>query len=178
MRRSGTYLGIDPGRRQLDLELEADEQQLNQPELTAGPTTGGEVAVRPEGALVRTGEPTAEQWEWAARLADRYGRSLGAGHEVPTDRGARARPIGRRPSAPVRRPLTTNSATGVHHSDDSYHGAYNDYLWELAMADGSTPDVPLRQTTEQPDPSPDDAVRIIDGIAASDSRDEPPAEQS
>jgi cytochrome oxidase assembly protein ShyY1 len=173
-----TYLGIDPARRRLDLELEADQRELLAPQLTAGSTPGGEVVVRPNGALVvPAGEPTAEQWEWAARLADRYGRSLGAGHEAPADRSARARPIGKRPVGPVRRPLTTNSATGVHPSDDSYHGAYNDYLWELAMADGSTPDVPLRPPTDQADPAPDGAVRIIEGAAA-DVSGEPPEEQA
>jgi cytochrome oxidase assembly protein ShyY1 len=131
------FLGIDPGR----LELEDDRVG---PELTTGSGAGREIAVRADGTLARSGEASTEQWERAARLADRYGRSLGRGHEAPkTAPGVRAARIGPRPAAEAS-DLVTNSAAGVHRPDDSYQGSYNDYLWELALADGSTPGVSLR----------------------------------
>jgi len=34
-----------------------------------------------------------------------------------------------------------SSSVQPHRSHDEYHGSYNDYLWQLGMADGQAPDV-------------------------------------
>ena len=113
---------------------------------------------------MRAGGPTRQQWQRAARLADRYGRSLTMGEPVPLDEDGRLDadgPDGPAPTAPARgadRTLETgrrvaSSATDPHRSPDGYHGAYNDYLWRLAMADGDLPDVVL-PPADRPDPGP------------------------
>jgi hypothetical protein len=54
-----------------------------------------------------------------------------------------------------------NSAEAPHRSHDGYHGSYNDYLWQLGLADGETagPDLtapapPAIETTSAPPAGP------------------------
>lgn len=145
------YLGYDPDAAEIDAELDAP---ADRPALTAG----GDLVLRERGGLARLGEPTQEQWERAARLADRYGRSLGRGHEptagapLPVRRPRREPAIGHE-----YRPVT--SATHPARSRDSYHAEYNDYLWQLAMADGDLPAVVLPgDEAEQPRQRPEPVV--------------------
>jgi hypothetical protein len=49
-----------------------------------------------------------------------------------------------------------SSATDPARSPDRYHGSYNDYLWQLALADGNIPDISL----------PEDDDSAADGRAA------------
>lgn len=126
------FLGVDEAAVELDADAAVPAA------LAAGSspdTSGGELAVRGSGALARRGESDADRWERAVRLADRYGRSLGpdAGPEL-------ARSAGAAPPAPRRAPVR-NSAAAPHRSEDDYHGSYNDYLWQLALADGAAPAV-------------------------------------
>jgi cytochrome oxidase assembly protein ShyY1 len=138
------FLGIDPAREEFGLEAAGEDDQFEQ--LDAGPSAGGSLVLRSTGAVVRRGEPTPEQWQHAQRLADRYGRSLGpdaaepaAPATPPGDRGRRSA-VSRDPRSPRTAPVA-NSTTSAHRSEDAYHGSYNDYLWQLALADGSTPTV-------------------------------------
>jgi hypothetical protein len=148
------FLGIDTGEEQFD-QLDEPDGRLALP-AGAGPdgadSADGVVAVRANGELARPG-PSAEQWQRAAQLADRYGRSLGREHPAPpaTAPPRRIRPR-RAPAEPVR--PAASSATTPHRSADEFHGAYNDYLWELAMADGNLPqvDMPDGEPAEEPRP--------------------------
>ena len=49
--------------------------------------------------------------------------------------------------ADVDRPVP-NSAAQPHRSHDGYHGSYNDYLWQLALADGELPQVAIGSKDE------------------------------
>lgn len=137
------YLGLDPGAEQFDAEPLSG---AGHPQLTAGADPTAALAVRDggDGSLVRRGEPTPEQWRRAALLADRYGRSLG-----PDEPGGPAHPARRhrlRRATDPDESITpvASSAQAPHRSEgDAFHGAYNDYLWELALADGNMPDVLL-----------------------------------
>jgi hypothetical protein len=60
------------------------------------------------------------------------------------------------PAEPVR--PAASSATTPHRSADDFHGAYNDYLWELAMADGNIPQVEVSA-----DDAPSEAPRPAAG---------------
>jgi cytochrome oxidase assembly protein ShyY1 len=157
------FLGLDPGAEELGLDPGPEPARA---QLTAGPGADGTLAVRDGSALARPDGPSAEDWQRAARLADRYGRSLGRDDPSGADgRRFGTRPTrrgGGRPSGPGglgrrTRGGITNSATGVHRSDDPHHAAYNDYLWEIALADGATPEVSLR-----PAASDRPAPRVID----------------
>jgi cytochrome oxidase assembly protein ShyY1 len=129
------FLGIDP--RNDELGIEPGSEQDPRLQLTAGMPSGGEVAIGNSGTVVRPGEPTAEQWQRAAQLADRYGRSLGLGHAAPADQAAPSARTGKAP--PIDHEDTArNSAIRPHRSYDAFHGSYNDYLWQLALADGAT----------------------------------------
>ena len=124
------FLGMNPDDAELDDP--SDRAALPAP-------SGGGIAVRDRGTVARRGEPTPEQWERAAQLADRYGRSLGMGQDAAGASVQRSRRVGRRRAigGPYQLP---NSATTVQSAHgDAYHSAYNDYLWELALADGATP---------------------------------------
>ena len=121
------FLGIDENARQLDAEagpLEIAGQQA----------PGGELVARSRGELAR-GAEVARRVERAARLADRYGRSLGLGAEdaLAASQAAAA------PTA--RQPIVRDSSAAVHRSADDYHASYNDYLWQLALADGGLPEL-------------------------------------
>jgi len=87
-------------------------------------------------------------------------------------RGYLSAPGGEAGQAPVvyRGYLMPNSATTPARSEgDGYHGAYNDYLWELSLADaaGRAPSRPA--SSEQPQSA--DAARAINAAPAED--DEP-----
>ncbi|MEO9138209.1 MAG: SURF1 family protein [Jatrophihabitans sp.] len=136
------FLGIDTGNEELDLEAGRDLDQRRQ--LTAGTSAAGVVATRGSGTLVQRYDLTPERWQQAARLADRYGRALSNDRVEPAVQSST-------PSHTARAPVVghdqqpPSSATNVHRSHDNYHGSYNDYLWQLGLADGATPDIPLPQ---------------------------------
>jgi len=155
------FLGLDPGEQQFDRLDDADEAvgALQLPAGDEADRADGVVAVRASGELARPGQPSAEQWQRAAQLADRYGRSLGREHAAPPaaappPRGIRPRRMP--PAEPVR--PAASSATAPHRSADDFHGAYNDYLWELAMADGDIPQVDVPA-----DDAPDEIPRPLAG---------------
>jgi cytochrome oxidase assembly protein ShyY1 len=162
------FLGIDPDAAELGLE----EPRTALP-LDAAPAAGA-LAVREGGSLAKRGEPTSQEWERAARLADRYGRSLGVDAPVPPPGAAEQRPPARRrriqgvPDVVREAPAPASSAAVPHRSVDTYHGSYNDYLWQLALADGA--DVP--EVVERPDPRPPRIVEVPEAPAS--GRGEPP----
>ena len=121
------FLGIDEGARELDAEVGPRELA------GASATPSGELVVRAPGELARRAD-VAERVERAARLADRYGQSLGLDAEdaLATSQAATA------PTA--RQPVVRDSSAAVHRSADEYHASYNDYLWQLALADGGLPE--------------------------------------
>jgi hypothetical protein len=99
----------------------------------------------------------------AVRLSDRYGLSLGPdvdSAEMATADGALDRPaepaqpphvIGGVPDGPDRSPGgPARTSSGLPLSADAYHGSYNDYLWQLALADGELSDLgsPRVRTTD------------------------------
>jgi cytochrome oxidase assembly protein ShyY1 len=141
------FLGIDPGTAQLD----ADEVPR---ELAgAGAQPGGALVARGSGEIAQHAQ-FAHRMERAKRLADRYGRSLGIDPE-----GALAASSAE--AAPgATRPVVRDSSAAVHRSEDAYHASYNDYLWELALADGGLPNVfgksdpPLLETVSEQDDDP------------------------
>jgi cytochrome oxidase assembly protein ShyY1 len=151
------FLGIEPGEQQFD-EIDAIDDAGERLALPSGESADGDgaLAVRASGELARPGGPSAEQWQRAAQLADRYGRSLGPASAkrptAPVSRRVRPR---RGPAEPVR--PAASSANTPHRSADEFHGAYNDYLWELAMADGNLPQVDVS------DAEPTDEPRRITG---------------
>jgi cytochrome oxidase assembly protein ShyY1 len=120
------YLGIDPARAQLDAAASAPR------EIAAASPSNSALVARGRGEMVRRAQD-AQRVERAARLADRYGRSLGIDPEAAL---AAAPPDTERvaPGAVVR-----DSSTTLHRSADEYHASYNDYLWQLALADGGLP---------------------------------------
>ena len=136
-----TYLGIDPDGGDFGAAPAAAQPELAaaQPE-SAAARPAGVVAVRDQGGLLRRDANHTERWERAERLASRYGRSLGAGPRSAPEPvlrpAATVRPGGRETGYAV-----ANSADRPHRSPDAYHGSYNDYLWQLAMADGDIPHV-------------------------------------
>lgn len=120
-------LGIDPSAEEFDLKWE--REHANPAALEASAAPGTALATREDGSLVQWREPTAREWQRAATLADRYGRSLGL------DQPGSAKPGRRR-----RRYFVIPGA--APQARDAYRDSYNDYLWELALADGATPDIP------------------------------------
>jgi cytochrome oxidase assembly protein ShyY1 len=141
------FLGIDPGSEELGIEPGLDRRL----QLTEGVPTTGVVAVTKNGTVERAGEATQRRWQRAARLADRYGRSLGVGHGGRADQAPRTRPTRRTPTAghgPEVHNEVPNSRSRPNRSNDAYHGSYNDYLWQLALADGATPSVSVPRIDE------------------------------
>ena len=144
------FLGIDTG----ELELGTNAERV---------TSGAEVALRQSGAVVRAGNAEPAQLARAKRLADRYGRSLGLGapqapasaqpHRAPTPVGGLTERV-------------PNSSEVPHRSHDGYHGSYNDYLWELGLADGDA------VAPEVPAPSrPQIEPVVIDAVISADDED-------
>ncbi|HEY3716950.1 MAG TPA: hypothetical protein VGL39_20685 [Jatrophihabitantaceae bacterium] len=112
-----------------------------------GPTSGAELVLR-SGQVDRT--------EGAARVGRGY-------LAVPSDKPGQAPVV-------YRGYLMPNSATTPARSGgDDYHGAYNDYLWELSLAD-SAGRAPSRRASADPAQSADTARAIDAGPA--------PAEES
>jgi hypothetical protein len=157
----------------------------------AGATTGTDLAVRGRGTLATLSNVDAGVRRRAARLADRYGLSLGPDADSdkdavaerafdqpvdPASAGPRRR-IGGVPDLPdPPRDVHTRSSAGLSRSPDAYHGSYNDYLWLLALADGEAPDAAAPDPTartELPGP-PDKAIegRTIDGVLAEPNDDD------
>jgi hypothetical protein len=136
--------------------------------------------------LARREAVQAQRLARAERLASRYGRSLTTGHawapepsmgtdaevDVRAGRAARASDY-----------AVANSADSPHRSPDAYHGLYNDYLWQLAMADGDLPqvavsadDAALRpEVGGRPTPRPTPTIIAPDGtvVAAPNGPTEP-----
>jgi len=126
------FLGID--HRDDEFGLEAPRQE--RPQLTGAGGEHGAIAVRDSGALVRRTPAEQERIERATRLASRYGYEL----EVP-DEPLAQQADGRYVPAYER---NYDSSQAVHRSEgDQLHGEYNEYLWQLALADGNIPDISL-----------------------------------
>jgi hypothetical protein len=134
------FLGIDPDTHELELPAAA-RALAGGAAPDDGSADGAALEVRRGGVVAERSAVAPERWQRAARLADRYGRTLGP--DTPPAGAARAT------AAPVARPRiggvpdgpATPAPTGPHRSPDSYHGSYNDYLWQLALADGELADV-------------------------------------
>lgn len=138
------YLGIDPGAVQLD-------DVITPRPIADGVSADGQLVLRDRGELALPAE-VAQRIARAARLADRYGRSLGLDPEQ-----ALAAPYGQGGPGHARE-VVRDSSVAPHRSEDAYHASYNDYLWQLALADGGMPDVfadddpqrPVRRIVEAP----------------------------
>ncbi|HKC29785.1 MAG TPA: hypothetical protein VKB75_17350, partial [Jatrophihabitans sp.] len=70
-------------------------------------------------------------------------------------------------AAPVR-----DSAAIPHRAGDAYHGSYNDYLWQLALADGEAPDV-LPSVASKSDEL--DHRSLVDGLTPRPIQLDPPS---
>lgn len=148
-------LGIDPDERPGLSTPEPAEP----PVPVEGAPQHGAVAVRSSGAVQHRTPAEQDQIRRAVRLADRYGLPL----EVPADRPVRPMPpAGRDGFVPAyeRNYAPQRPGPTVHRSPDSYHGSYNDYLWQLALADGDVPDV--APPADVPDQSPRTEPPAID----------------
>jgi hypothetical protein len=161
------FLGLDVGEVELGMdELGTDDAP---PAIGAGTgRSGAELAVRASGTVARTGGPDTPELARAKRLADRYGRSLSLGSDAPT---GPARPRARREPMPVGG-LTApvpNSAEAPHRSHDGYHGSYNDYLWQLGLADGDVvgPDL-VADAPPTLETAPDDAEPTVVDVDPTD----------
>ncbi len=162
------YLGIDPGMVEIDDELPVAADVVRR-QLTAGTPASADgaddtaLAVRAAGELLpyRTVDP--DRLRQARRLADRYGRSLGDRYDGPVEADRpgppRVAPTGGAGARPAYRTRNADSTTAVHRSEgDELHGAYNDYLWELALRDGNLPEISV--------PADSDAADGADGQPA------------
>lgn len=132
------FLGIDAGAR----ELELPSATLALPSGAtpdAGSSAGAAVEVRRGATVAPRSAVAPERWQRAARLADRYGRTLGPESPSAVEREAPA-PVARPPIGGIPDGPADAGPTGPHRSPDSYHGSYNDYLWQLALADGELAD--------------------------------------
>lgn len=171
------FLGIDPGNEEFGIAPRSEQDPRLQ--LSAATPPGGVVAISRSGTVVRRGEPTPEQWQRATQLADRYGRSLGIAHAGPANQAAPSGHTGPAPSVD-HEDRVRNSATRPHRSYDAFHGSYNDYLWQLALADGATPAISVPQD-ESYAPGPrtlNNSTLQPDGRAPNAARklaDEPPS---
>jgi len=100
-----------------------------------------------------------------AELVLRSGQVDRAEGAARVGRGYLSVPSGEAGQPPVvyRGYLMPNSATTPARSEgDSYHGAYNDYLWELSLADAAGR-APSRQASAEPAASTDTARGIDAG---------------
>jgi cytochrome oxidase assembly protein ShyY1 len=166
------YLGIDPGAVEIDEEMPVAADVVRR-QLTAGSrgVDGADdtaLAVRAAGELqpYRTVDP--DRLRRARRLADRYGRSLGEAYDGPVEADPPGRPrvaavgaVGERPLSATRNP---DSTVAVHSSEgDELHGAYNDYLWELALRDGNLPEVSVPEPADAGGGDAAPRPEILDG---------------
>jgi cytochrome oxidase assembly protein ShyY1 len=165
------FLGIDPANEQFDIPVSIEAPRRLQ--LTDRMHRAVDGAPAHDVAIARAAPPTTEQWQRAANLADRYGRSLGLAHPEPArQEGRSAHPdnaaaVEEGDRAPTRIP--SSAITPARSLDDRYHGTYNDYLWQLALADGAVPSVSPARIEETHAPGPPDPD-IIDGA---ELRDQP-----
>jgi cytochrome oxidase assembly protein ShyY1 len=125
-------------------------------EVSGVEVSGVEVSVRASGELAIADQQASVRLQQAEALADRYGRSLGTGLGL-TGRLTR-RP--RRSATPAEEPyqLPDSKSEAPRRSPDGYHGSYNDYLWELAVADGDVPRPTEGTDTDRTEPR---AIKII-----------------
>lgn len=169
------FLGIDPGTAELELPSGGGGRRA----LAAGAdpdarSPGAALDVRDGAAVAERAGVTPQRWQRASRLADRYGRTLGPSSPTVAEPAPE-----REPPAPVARPriggvpdVPANPLpTGPHRSPDSYHGSYNDYLWQLALADGELADV-LSRKDAAPGPRPPAVAAPIDVEPVSDDADQ------
>jgi cytochrome oxidase assembly protein ShyY1 len=126
------FLGIDPDA----LPSRGDAAQLLPG--TAPAHADGAIELRTPGELAARSPIDQERIRRAAALADRYGHRLEIPDGVELGEGAVGRRRGRN---------AETTAAGLSRSQDAYHGSYNDYLWELAMADGKVPRVDVQDGT-------------------------------
>ncbi len=112
------FLGVDAGSAQLDA-AEHDPQ----PALTGSTSSDAALAVRGTTSLARREDTAPQRWRRAVRLADRYGRSLG--------------PSSGDPASAALAPSSDETTDRPAVRGDAYRNAYNDYLWQLALADGT-----------------------------------------
>jgi cytochrome oxidase assembly protein ShyY1 len=121
------FLGIDEREAEFGLEPA--------PVLELGASgSGAELVARPDGTVVTRDAAVSPAYKRAERLADRYGRSLHMDGVPTVDPTIGAVASGRAGGLP-------ETSGGPHRSPDAYHGSYNDYLWQLGLADGDSPDV-------------------------------------
>ena len=167
------FLGFDPAPDKF-----AAMPAATRPDLPAGvdASAAAVVATREPGTLAVHTAAQAQVWDRAQRLASRYGRSLSAGNgwrpdpaSFPADAAG--------PAVRKRGDVVSNSAERPHRSPDAYHGAYNDYLWRLALADGQLPSGAAPHPQVIPGPEPDgleptavrgDKPTVITSLAAAD----------
>jgi hypothetical protein len=167
------FLGVDPDEE--DVDLQARPAGTPALESAAGHLSGAELTLRSGSTVARMSELDTGVRRRAVRLADRYGLTLGP--DVDPDRGATVprtpnepvEPVPPRqrtggvPDLPERTPdAPARTSAGLPRTSDAYHGSYNDYLWQLALADGAVPDVRV--------PGGSDASQIAD--ATSDPREQ------
>jgi cytochrome oxidase assembly protein ShyY1 len=144
------FLGIDVGAAQFDA--------LDRPFAPVGGGAGGELVARERGELARRAQ-VALRVDRAERLADRYGRSLG----IDPEQALAAQHAEAAPDTV--HPAVRDSTAAPHRSADGYHASYNDYLWQLALADGGMPDVFGK-----------DEPQLIEAVAESDDDAQPGGE--
>ena len=157
------FLGYDPDDVEFDL---AQGERALELEGAAARSDSSALPVARDGGTVATvdgaGSPECQK---AAALADRYGRSLGS-----TARAGSARPR-RAPAARERldgvSAAAYDSSVAPHRSGDEYHASYNDYLWQLAMADGDLPGVEVQSAADDEDAAPavTSEPRVIDSAS-------------
>lgn len=140
-------LGIDAARTQFDALA---------PQTGLATRSGAQVAVRAATNLAIPDDIDPAQRRRAVRLADRYGRSLGIERAEQVDEPVGDASVRRAAAAPglPRGQAARRSADAPHRGGDDHHGSYNDYLWQLALADGQAPEAPVerdRGDTDEPD---------------------------
>ena len=135
------YLGTDTRVRELGGEAAGSEQPGQS--LTSAQNA---VAVHGSSTVVLSDSPTVALRRRAQRLADRYGTSLGPGDGDEPLVSA----LGQVEQSP--RPIRNSRQTPHRSEGDQFHASYNDYLWQLALADGATPSVEPDDGGDTPGP--------------------------
>jgi cytochrome oxidase assembly protein ShyY1 len=157
------FLGIDPGAAEIDSPALAPDGPLALP----GARRGGVLATRARGRVARTGS-SSPAWQRAERLADRYDVSLGPLTEAELAARSARRPV---EDDFLRRDGRAGADAPPYRSPDDFHGAYNDYLWELALADGNLSARAPAADDARADVPDEPAPRIIDMVETSDDED-------
>jgi cytochrome oxidase assembly protein ShyY1 len=132
------FLGIDEGEQEFGLDPGVAP-------IRVGSDRSGsraELALRSSGGVAKRDASVSPEFQRAERLADRYGRSLRIDGVPSADPGT---VVAAAPAVAV-----PGSSVRPHRSPDAYHGSYNDYLWQLGLADGQTPEVEVQP--RQPNP--------------------------